>query len=72
MAEPIFQIAALEGCDASHRARNKDTHRTHLPAAKMLTVSRVRSGGALEITAMRAGFPALSQSAHRKLLEVAQ
>ncbi|MPS71345.1 MAG: hypothetical protein E2586_22975 [Novosphingobium sp.] len=72
MAELIPQIAALEGCDAPHRARNKDTHRTHWPAAEYLSAARVRSDGTLGIVSKTAGFPVLSQSAHRKLVEVAQ
>lgn len=72
MAEPIAQIATLEGCDASHRARNKDAHRTHWPAAEYPSAARVRSDGTLDIVSTTAGFPSFSKSADRKLVEVAQ
>lgn len=68
----IAQITALEGRDAPHRGRNKDTHRTHMSAAKMLAVSRGRSGGTFRSVERPGGFPAFSKSADRKLAEVAQ
>jgi hypothetical protein len=29
MPDPVAQVARLQGCDATHRADNSDTHRTH-------------------------------------------
>lgn len=72
MAKPIAQIAALKGCDASHRARNKDTHRTHWPAAEYPSAARVRSDCTFGIVSTTAGFPTISKGADRKLVEVSQ
>jgi hypothetical protein len=71
MRNPFDAMANLRA-DGSGNHLTLDAHRTHLPAAKMLTVSRVRSASATEIAATRAGFPALGESADRKLMEVAQ
>jgi hypothetical protein len=64
--------APLHGYDASHRAINEDTHRTHWPAADFPVALRVRSGVATAILTLFGRISARRKSANRKLVEVSQ
>lgn len=69
---PACIVLCNSAHDALHRSKRNMSHRTHLPAARMLAALRVRSAGALRITATPAAFPTFCESADRKLVEVAR
>lgn len=53
------------GVDASHRAKENRTHRTHWPAASSLDFLRVRCGCASVKPSVRSVIPGLGQDAPR-------
>lgn len=59
------QLAGFFGLDASHRAKENRTHRTHWPAADFLRVSRVRSGYAVLARYVSRAIPGPTKNARR-------
>ncbi len=65
-------FALLEsGCDASHRARNQDTHPTHGCIAQFRQVSRLRKGCANLLGKTNATISLIFEGAPRALKEAA-
>jgi hypothetical protein len=62
---PTTQLAGVFGIDASHRAKDNRTHRTHWPAAYSLDFLRVRCGCASVKPSVRSVIPGLGPDAPR-------
>jgi hypothetical protein len=69
MIEPQLPVAMLQGCDASHRASNLDTHLTHGCIQLFRQFSRVRKGRAELAEHGIRTFQPLSEGALRTLAE---
>ncbi len=69
MPDPIAYEVALQGCDATHRANNSDTHLTHGCIQLFRHFSRVRKGCAGLADYGTHAFPPFFEGAPRTLAE---
>ena len=71
MPDPVAQVARLQGCDATHRADNSDTHLTHGCIAQFRHFLRVREECANIAAPTKHAIVPFFESAPRTLGEAA-
>lgn len=72
MSEPDALMARSQGCDATHRANNSDTHLTHGCIQLFRQFSRVRKECAEKGDCLNPAIQPFFEGARRTLAEIAR